>query len=132
MAYTKIIPIHNHLERCLDYTSNPNKTEVLPAADLGRTLAYTQNADKTEHQLYVTGFHCAPQSADRMMNATKRRWSKPTDKGVLGYHIIQSFAPGETTPAQAHEIGCEFARRFLADRFVRYPHISTKGICTTM
>ena len=47
MAYTKIIPIHNHLERCLDYTSNPNKTEVLPAADLGRTLAYTQNADKT-------------------------------------------------------------------------------------
>ena len=117
MAYTKIIPIHNHLERCLNYTSNPNKTEVLLAADLGRTLAYTQSADKTEHQLYVTGFHCAPQSADRMMNATKQRWSKPTDKGVLGYHIIQSFAPGETTPAQAHEIGCEFARRFLADRF---------------
>lgn len=35
----------------------------------------------------------------------------------VGYHIIQSFKPGEATPDQVHEIGCEFARRFLADRF---------------
>ena len=36
---------------------------------------------------------------------------------VQGYHIIQSFRPGEVTPEQAHEIGCEFARRFLAGRY---------------
>ena len=47
----------------------------------------------------------------------KRLWEQPTDKGVLAYHIIQSFSPGEATPDQVHEIGCEFARRFLADRF---------------
>ena len=35
----------------------------------------------------------------------------------MGYHIIQSFKPSEATPDQVHEIGCEFARRFLADRF---------------
>lgn len=51
------------------------------------------------------------------MELTKRLWEQPTDKGVLAYHIIQSFSPGEATPNQVHEIGCEFARRFLADRF---------------
>ena len=51
------------------------------------------------------------------MELTKRLWEQPTDKGVLAYHIIQSFSPGEATPDQVHEIGCEFARRFLADRF---------------
>ena len=39
------------------------------------------------------------------------------DSGNVGYHIIQSFKPGEATPDQVHKIGCEFARRFLADRF---------------
>lgn len=51
------------------------------------------------------------------MELTKRLWEQPTDKGVLAYHIIQSFSPGEATPNQVHKIGCEFARRFLADRF---------------
>ena len=51
------------------------------------------------------------------MELTKRLWEQPTDKGVLAYHIIQSFSPSEATPDQVHEIGCEFARRFLADRF---------------
>lgn len=51
------------------------------------------------------------------MELTKRLWEQPTDKGVLAYHIIQSFSPGEATPDQVHEIGCEFVRRFLADRF---------------
>lgn len=37
--------------------------------------------------------------------------------GVLGYHFIQSFAPGEVTPEQAHEIGCEFARRLFGEDF---------------
>ena len=51
------------------------------------------------------------------MELTKRLWEQPTDKGVLAYHIIQSFSPGEATPDQVHKIGCEFAQRFLADRF---------------
>lgn len=29
------------------------------------------------------------------MELTKRLWEQPTDKGVLAYHIIQSFSPGE-------------------------------------
>lgn len=118
MAYTKIKPVKHHLQRCLDYTSNPKKTDKFSADDLNRLLSYTQNQNKTEHQLYVTGFRCNPATAYRRMYRTKKRWNQPMDEGdILAYHIIQSFSPGEATPDQVHEIGCEFARRFLADRF---------------
>lgn len=114
MAYTKIKAVKNHLQRCLDYTSNPEKTESGPV--LQNILAYAQNGDKTEHQLFVTGFHCDPANACEVMLRTKKRWGKDGENHVLAYHVIQSFAPGEVTPQQAHEIGCEFVRRAFADR----------------
>lgn len=117
MAITKILPVRGQLKGCLDYAANPQKTEYFNTADMQRLINYTQNEDKTEHQLYVSGFNCMPQNAYRIMQATKQRWGKPLDSGNVGYHIIQSFKPGEATPDQVHEIGCEFARRFLADRF---------------
>ena len=117
MAITKILPVRGQLKGCLDYAANPQKTEYLNTADRQRLMNYTQNGDKTEHQLYVSGFNCDPQNAYYLMQATKQRWGKPLDSGNVGYHIIQSFKPGEATPDQVHEIGCEFARRFLEDRF---------------
>lgn len=117
MAITKILPVRGQLKGCLDYAANPQKTEYLNTADMQRLMNYTQNGDKTEHQLYVSGFNCDPQNAYYLMQATKRRWGKPLDSGNVGYHIIQSFKPGEATPDQVYEIGCEFARRFLEDRF---------------
>lgn len=118
MAYTKIIKVKSNLNLCLDYTSNPMKTERRSAEDLNKLLNYTQNNDKTEHQLYVSGFNCIPQNAYEIMMETKTRWRKPVKDGnILAYHIIQSFSPGEATPDQVHQIGCEFAQRFLADRF---------------
>ena len=47
------------------------------------------------------------------MEATKKRWDK-TD-GVLGYHLIQAFAPGEVTPEDAHKIGVEFAKKLFGE-----------------
>ena len=117
MGYTKIKAVKNHLARCLDYTSNPVKTERFSEEDLSRLLDYTQNRDKTEHQLYVTGFNCDPANACDTMNATRIRWGKDREGHVLAYHLIQSFSPGEVTPEQAHNIGCEFARRYLAERY---------------
>lgn len=117
MAITKILPVRGQLKGCLDYAANPQKTEYFSTADMQRLIGYTQNKDKTEHQLYVSGFNCMPQNAYCIMQATKQRWGKPLNGGNVGYHIIQSFKPGEATPDQVHEIGCEFARRFLADRF---------------
>lgn len=117
MAYAKIKAVKNHLARCLDYTANPVKTERFSEEDLSRLLDYTQNSKKTEHQLYVTGFNCDPANAYTTMTATRKRWGKNSEGHVLAYHLIQSFKPGEVTPQQAHDIGCEFAKRCLAAHY---------------
>lgn len=102
MAITKILPVRGQLKGCLDYAANPQKTEYFSTADMQRLIGYTQNKDKTEHQLYVSGFNCMPQNAYCIMQATKQRWGKPLNGGNVGYHIIQSFKPGEATPDQVH------------------------------
>ena len=71
----------------------------------------------SEQQLFVTGFNCDPAHACEVMLRTETIWGKGGENHVLGYHVIQSFAPGEVTPKQAHEIGCEFARRAFAERY---------------
>lgn len=63
MAITKILPVRGQLKGCLDYAANPQKTEYFSTADMQRLIGYTQNKDKTEHQLYVSGFNCMPQNA---------------------------------------------------------------------
>ena len=107
MAYDKIIPIRRKLVRCINYVLNEDKT------DLANALEYTENPVKTQN--LVAGINCAPETALEEMNATKRRWDKKG--GVLGYHIIHSYAPGEVTPEEAHAAGVELARRLLSDKY---------------
>lgn len=107
MAYDKIIPLRTRLDHCLDYVLNEEKNS------LSYALAYAENPEKS-HQL-VTGINCEARTAFQEMQATKRRWDKRG--GILGYHLIHSYAPGEVTPEQAHAAGVEFARRLLGDRY---------------
>lgn len=107
MAYDKIIPLRARLDHCLDYVINEEKSS------LSYALVYAENPKKS-HQL-VTGVNCEARTAYREMQATKRRWDKRD--GILGYHLIHSYAPGEVTPEQAHAAGVEFARRLLGDRY---------------
>ena len=110
MGVTKIISIKHQLSARLDYVTNSEKTH------LATDIAYIANPEKTEQNFFVSAINClTPESVyDEMMN-TKIRFGK-TD-GVQGFHIIQSFAPGEVTPEQAHNIGLEFCKRLLGDRF---------------
>ena len=110
MAYTKLIVIHSRLDRCLDYTQDEEKTS------LETVLDYAMNRDKTEQDCFETALNCSRETAYADMMDTKRRWGKVSRKRK-GYHVIQSFAPGEVTPEQAHEIGCEFARRLFGEDF---------------
>ena len=107
MAYDKIIAIRSRLDHCVSYALNPEKT------DLAAALRYIENEGKTsgEHRVFATALNCSLETAFREMQETKQRWSKPG--GVLGYHVIHSYAPGEVTPEQAHEIGVEFAAVLL-------------------
>lgn len=110
MAYTKIIVIHNRLDRCLSYTQDEEKTS------LETVLDYAMNWDKTEQDCFETALNCGRETAYADMMDTKRRWGK-TSRKRKGYHVIQSFAPGEVTPEQAHAIGVELAQRLLADKY---------------
>lgn len=110
MAVTKIFAIRNQLQKSVQYAANEKKTT------LDGAIEYAVNPDKTEKRLFESVLNCkSVESANADMQATKRRFSK-TD-GVLGYHFIQSFKPGEVTPEQAHQIGVEFAGRLFGDRF---------------
>ena len=64
---------------------------------------------------YVSGIHCTPSTARAEMMAVKKRYGK--EDGIMAFHGYQSFAPGECTPAMAHEIGLELAEELWGERF---------------
>ena len=112
MAYTKILVIHNRLDKCLGYATNKEKTTL----SLAEAIDYAMNRDKTEQACFETGINCDAETAYQDMLATKQRWGKVQRKRQ-GYHIIQSFAPGEVTPKEAHAVGVEFAQRLFGERY---------------
>lgn len=110
MAITKVIAIRARLDTRVNYVTNAEKTTL----DAG--LRYITNPEKTEQSFFVTAINCSsPEKAYREMQKIKEAYKK-TD-GVLGYHFIQSFPPGEVTPEQAHEIGVAFARELFGERY---------------
>ena len=116
MAVTSLWAVRGNLGSVLDYAANPEKT------DLMNLLHYATQQKKTTVQeegspvkQLVTGIHCAPATARREMQAVKKRFGK--EKGVIAYHGYQSFAPGECTPEQAHEIGVKLARQLWGERY---------------
>ena len=102
---------------------------------LSDVIAYAVNAEKTRQQgkagasegeriddenekvmeQYVSGVNCAPTTARSEMMAVKKRYGK--DEGIMAFHGYQSFAPGECTPAMAHEIGVKLAEELWGSRF---------------
>ncbi len=120
MATTAIWDVTDRLDRVIDYTTNPDKTENLDfnSSDfrgLQEVLKYTVQDEKTEKQFYVTGINCYPETACKQMSKTKLQFQK-TD-GILAFHGYQSFAPGEATPETAHAIGVKMAQELWGDRF---------------
>jgi hypothetical protein len=105
MAITKIIVIRGRLDKRVSYVLNEDKTA------LNNVLEYAMDENKIqgEQRLYESAVNCDKASAFNDMMQTKKHFSK-TDK-VQGYHIIQSFKPGEATPELAHQIGVEFTQR---------------------
>lgn len=110
MGVTKILSIRHQLSARLNYVTNSEKTH------LATDITYITNPEKTEQNFFVSAINClTPESVYNEMMNTKIRFGKMD--GVQGFHIIQSFAPGEVTPEQAHSIGLEFCKRLLGDRF---------------
>ena len=102
MAVPKIHPIKSTLKKALDYIENPVKTD---------------------EKILVSSFACSYETADIEFELLL---SQAMQKGNnLAHHLIQSFAPGETTPEQAHEIGRQLADEVLQGK---YPYVLTTHI----
>ena len=129
MAIVFIKDIKTRLDRTLSYIGNKGKTEnenyEEVFLDLHNALNYTVNDLKTEEKYFVSGINCKYENAFKRMTETKKEYDKIG--GILGYHIIQSFVPGEGTPEAIHELGKEFARRAFGERFevVVATHLNT-------
>ena len=110
MAVTKIFAIRTRLDDRVKYVTNGEKTS------LDATITYAANPIKTEQFFFTSALNCGSvDTAFAEMQDTKHRFGKTG--GVLGYHFIQSFKPGEVTPEQAHAIGVEFAQRLFGNRY---------------
>ena len=87
-------------------------TKILPrSARLDQAIAYVLNGDKTDDRILTAHLNCDPGHEYRQMMETKQELGKTG--GRLGYHIIQSFQPGEITPELALELAKEFASTYL-------------------
>ena len=115
MAITKIWPVKDNLSRVYRYISNENKTTEDISDGLTEVLTYTTQGYKTNEKEYITGINCSPATAVKQMIHTKKSYGK--DDGVLAFHAVQSFKPGELTPEQCHEIGVRLANLMWGDRF---------------
>jgi hypothetical protein len=95
MAVTKTVPIKSTLSKALEYIMNP---------------------DKTDGKLLVSSFACGCETADIEFEHTLKQ-SVYRKGDNLARHLIQSFAPGESTPEQAHEIGRQLADEILQGKY---------------
>ena len=120
MATTKIWDIKGRVDILINYAANPEKTEGQRYSEkqiqaLHDVMDYASDDYKTERSLYVSGVNTTPDMAKYKMHQTKLRYGKLD--GIVAFHAIQSFKPGEVTPEIAHEIGKRLAKEMWGDRF---------------
>lgn len=94
MAYTKIHAIKATVDKAIEYICNP---------------------DKTDEQIYVSSYACAPETAaiDFKYTLDHCRENSPNK----AYHLIQAFAPGEVGYEEAHRIGKKLADKVLEGKY---------------
>ena len=136
MAITKIWSLHSSLKAAVQYIENTEKTtEVdiksriasndefispsfrdntdIQIANLKQAIGYISQEYKTEEKRLVSGINCTAENALAEMNKEKEYFGKTG--GVVGYHCVQSFMPGEIDPDHAHLIGLELAQKVWGD-----------------
>lgn len=95
---------------------------------LNLAIDYITQSHKTEEQKFVFGCNCSPEFASLEFDQTRRKFG--FNGTNLAYHLIQSFAPGEITPEQAHEIGKKLCDKLLGNdyEYVLSTHVDREHI----
>ena len=98
-------------------------------------IDYVSNPWKTDKGRLITSYACDSRSADEEFMLAKQRYEYITGRSqgrrdVIGYHVRQSFYPGEVTPEEANRIGYELAMSFTKSRhsFVVCTHIDKRHV----
>lgn len=117
MAVTKIWRVKGRAASVIDYASNAEKTTFTPEdrQALADVIEYAANEDKTEKRMFVSAVNCSVEFAKDQFDTVKKRFRK--EDGTVAFHAYQSFAEGEATPEQAHEIGIALAKELWGDNF---------------
>ena len=130
MATTGFWPVKGRLKEVIEYANNPDKTTAKEYLDedLYAAIRYVENDDKTDQTMFVSGINCSKHNAYNEMIAVKRRFGERGKN--IAYHGYQSFAAGEVTPDEAHQIGMETARQMWGARYqvVVTTHLNTDNI----
>ena len=119
MAIIKAFAVRKQLKKTVNYITDSEKTD----SDLAKKIDYALNSEKTastvaasEQFLYESVINLPDvKTAYERMQATKKHFGKTG--GVLGYHIIQSFKPGEITADRCHELGRKLASEMFGAGF---------------
>lgn len=83
---------------------------------LNKAINYIIDPEKTDESLLVSSYGCSVEFADLEMQATEAKGSGRGNR--VAYHFIQSFAPDDPlTPEKAHEIGQQFAEKYLKGKY---------------
>lgn len=96
-------------------------------------IRYILNGDKNDEMKYASGLNCSadPEAAYNEFKSAfetfsgerffKESFEKADDEKIRSkekvrlHHYIQSFAPGEVTPEEAHKIGVEWAKKVFGN-----------------
>jgi hypothetical protein len=104
------------------------------AAAIKRTIEYTENADKTKGGELLAAYQCDPRTAVSEFMLAKQIYANRTGRNqgkndVIGYHMRQSFKPGEVTAEEALKIGYDLAMRWTKGKhqFVVAAHTNTNN-----
>ena len=82
---------------------------------LGKAIDYICNPHKTDDQVLVSSFGCAPETADLDFKFTLSHTRSGSPNKA--FHLIQSFLPGEITSEEANRIGKELADNLLQGKY---------------
>ncbi len=126
MAVTSLWRVKGYIGKVVLYTMNPEKTTTTETFNTGSMenntqssldgiINYVERDNATNQKSLVSGIMCHKDTVVKDMMAIKNKFSKPD--GVIAYHGYQSFAEGEVTPDDAHEIGKALAKELWGDRF---------------
>ncbi len=122
MATTRLIPLHAGKGRSVGRA-------------IEKVIAYVKNPEKTDEGQLITTYECNSYTADAEFLLDKREYLQKTGRSrgkddVIGYHLRQSFAPGEITPEEANRLGRELAMRFTKGQhaFIVCTHIDKHHI----